>query len=175
MHIRGDPGAPVVLEEFGDFECLPCSLLWPVLEKLESDYGKQLVVVFREHPLDQHRFAIDAARAAEAAGVQGKFWEMHDALYRNRADWIPATYVGPYLSDYATELKLDLDRFKTDMEGAAVTKRMEADQDRGDSLGIDRTPVVFLNGQRIAPTEQNEKGLRAAIDKLLGLQPPPAK
>jgi len=175
MHIRGDSGAPVVLEEFGDFQCLPCSLLWPILGKLENDYGKQLVVVFREHPLDQHRFALDAARAAEAAGFQGKFWEMHDVLYRSRADWIPATYVGPYLNDYATELKLDLDRFKADLESAAVMKRIEADQDRGESLGIDRTPVVFLNGQRLPPTEYTEKGLHTAIDKVLGVQPQPLK
>ena len=175
MHVRGDPGAPVVLEEFGDFECLPCSLMWPILEKLENDYGKQLVVVFREHPLKMHRFALDAARAAEAAGLQGKFWEMHDALYRNRATWVPATYVRPNLNDYANELKLDLDRFKTDMDGVEVTKRIEADQDRGESLGIDRTPVIFLNGQRVLPADHNEKGMRAAIDKLLGLQPQPPK
>jgi hypothetical protein len=175
MHIRGDPGAPAVLEEFGDFECLPCSLLWPVLTKLESDYGKQLVVVFREHPLKIHRFALDAARAAEAAGLQGKFWEMHDALYRNRATWVPATYIRPNLNDYAAELKLDLERFKTDMDGPEVAKRIEADQDRGESLGIDRTPVVFLNGQKLAPAEHTEKGLRAALDKLLGVQPQPSQ
>src|SRR5205807_7572805 len=81
MHIRGDASAPAVLEEFGDFECLPCSLMWPLLEKLEHDYNKRLVVVFREHPLKMHRFALDAARAAEAAGLQDKFWEMHDILH----------------------------------------------------------------------------------------------
>ena len=175
MHVRGDPGAPVVIEEFGDFECLPCSLMWPILEKLENDYGKQLAVVFREHPLKMHHFAMDAARAAEAAGLQGKFWEMHDSLYRNRGIWVPATYVRPNLNDYASDLKLDVDRFKTDMDGPEVTKRIEADQDRGESLGIDRTPVLFLNGQRVAPTDHTDKALRAAIDKALGLQPQPPK
>ena len=172
MHLRGDASAPAVLEEFGDFECLPCSIVWSILTKLEADYGKQLVVVFREHPLKMHHFALDAARAGEAAGLQGKFWEMHDTLYRNRATWVPATYLRPYMNDYATELKLDLDRFKTDMDGPEVAKRIEADQDRGESLGIDRTPVVFLNGQKIAPAEYTEKGLRAAIDKVL-VQPQP--
>jgi len=173
MHIRGDPSAPAVLEEFGDFECLPCSSVWPVLTKLESDYGKQLVVVFREHPLKMHHFALDAARAAEAAGLQGKFWEMHDTLYRNRGTWVPAPYVRPNLNDYASELNLDLDRFKTDMDGPEVAKRIEADQDRGESLGIDRTPVLFLNGQKLAPAEYNDKGLHAEIDKVLGVQPQP--
>jgi len=175
MHIRGEPGAPVVIEEFGDFQCLPCSLMWPILEKLENDYGRQLVVVFREHPLQMHKFAMDAARAAEAAGLQGKFWEMHDTLYRNRATWVPSAYIRPYLNDYATELKLDLDRFKTDMDGPEVAKRIEADQDRGESLGIDRTPAIFINGQRIAAPDHTDKGMRAAIDKILGVQPQPSK
>jgi protein-disulfide isomerase len=171
VHLRGDPHAPVVLEEFGDFECLPCSLISPVLEKLEHDYGNQLALVFREHPLKMHRYALDAARAAEAAGLQGRFWEMHDSLYRNRATWVPADYVRPYLNDYATELRLDVDRFKTDMDGEEVAKRIAADQDRGESLGIDRTPVLFVNGQKIPVTERNEKGLRDAIDKALTAGP----
>lgn len=171
QHIRGNPAAPVVLEEFGDFECLPCSIVWPVLEKLENDYGNRLVVVFRQHPLKKHRYALDAARAAEAAGLQGKFWEMHDTLYRNRATWVPADYVGPHLNSYATELGLDLERFKTDMDGEAVAKRIAADQDRGESLNVDRTPVLFINGEQIAPTARDEKGLRAAIDKALGSRP----
>jgi protein-disulfide isomerase len=167
MHLRGDPAAPVVLEEFGDFECLPCSLLWPVLEKLERDYEKRLVVVFREHPLKIHRYGRDAARAAEAAGLQGKFWEMHDTLYQNRATWVPAAYIRPYVNDYAAELHLDVDRFKADMDGEEVGKRLAADWDRGESLGIDRTPVVFVNGRKLSLTEREEPGLRAAIDKAL--------
>ena len=171
LHIRGDPGAPVVLEEFGDFECLPCSILWPVLEKLENDYGNRLVVVFRQHPLKKHRYGLEAARAAEAAGLQGKFWEMHDTLYRNRATWVPADYVGPHLNSYATELGLDLERFKADMDGETVAKRIAADQDRGESLNVDRTPVLFINGQQIASTARDEKSLREAIEKALGSRP----
>jgi protein-disulfide isomerase len=171
LHIRGDPAAPVVLEEFGDFECLPCSILWPVLEKLENDYGNRLVVVFRQHPLQKHRYALDAARGAEAAGLQGKFWEMHDTLYRNRGTWVPADYIRPYLNSYATELGLDLDRFQADMDGEQVATRIAADQDRGDSLNIDRTPVLFINGEHIASTARDEKSLRAVIDKALGSRP----
>jgi protein-disulfide isomerase len=171
MHLRGTPAAPVVLEEFGDFECLPCSSTWSVLEKLEHDYGSQLAVVFREHPLKIHRYALDAARAAEAAGLQGRFWEMHDVLYRNRASWVPADYVRPYLNDYATELRLDVDRFKNDMDGQEVAQRIAADQDRGESLAIDRTPVLFVNGQSVPGTERNEKGLRDTIDKALAAKP----
>jgi protein-disulfide isomerase len=172
-HFRGDATAPVVLEEFGDFQCPPCALLWPTLEKLEHDYEKRLVVVFREHPLKNHRYARDAAWAAEAAGLQGKFWEMHDALYRNRAVWTVADYVGPYLTQYATELGLDLEHFKTDMTGDEVAKRIATDLDRGDSLGVDRTPFVFVNGEKIPASDFNDKGLRAAIDKALDGRPQP--
>ena len=171
MHLRGNPDAPVVLEEFGDFECRPCSLVWPVLMELETNYDKRLVVVFREHPLKMHHFALDAARAAEAAGLQGKFWEMHDTLYRNRADWIPAPYVTPFLKKYAAELGLDVGRFEADLDGEEVAKRIAADQDRGESLGIDRTPVIFVNGEKIPPIEHKEEGLRAAIEKALAAKP----
>jgi protein-disulfide isomerase len=146
-HLRGNPNAPVVLEEFGDFECFPCSSLWPILEKLEQDFGNQLAVVFREHPLKIHRYALDAARAAEAAGLQGRFWEMHDMLYRNRANWVPADYVRPYLDDYAMKLRLEVDRFKNDMDGQQVSQRITADQDRGESLSIDRTPILFVTAR----------------------------
>jgi len=172
MHVRGDPGAPVVLEEFGDFECLPCSRLFPALQKLEQEYDKRLVVVFREHPLKMHHYALDAARAAEAAGLQGKFWEMHDLLYQKRATWIPAAYVRPYLNEYATQLQLDVDRFKQDMDGKAVADRIVADQERGDSLGIDRTPVVFVNGVKVPVPDLNENGLRGMIDKALAAKAP---
>jgi protein-disulfide isomerase len=167
-HIRGEANAPAQLEEFGDFECLPCSKLFPILETLERDYGRRFAVLFREHPLKKHRYGMDAARAAEAAGLQGRFWEMHDILYRNRATWVPAQYIGPYLNEYAAAIGLDVDRFKADMDGDEVSKRIAADQDRGDSLGIDRTPVIFLNGEQLPVTAHNEKALREAIDKALG-------
>ena len=114
-----------------------------------------------------HRYARDAARAAEAAGLQNRFWEMHDTLYRNRATWVRADYVRPYLNDYAAELKLDVERFKTDIDGEQVQQRLAADEDRGASLDIDRTPVLFINGEKVPRTDFNEPALRAAIDKAL--------
>src|SRR5437870_13115253 len=80
-HARGAADAPVTLEEFGDFECRPCGNLSPILEKIEQDYGSRLRVIFRQCPLAMHKHALDAARASEAAGRQGRFWEMHDLLY----------------------------------------------------------------------------------------------
>ena len=167
-HMRGPVNAPVALEEFGDFECLPCFILWPAMKNIEKDYGKNLSVTFRQHPLAQHRHALEAARAAEAAGLQGRFWEMHDLLYLKRAEWIREDNVRAFFKTCASELGLDLERFTKDMDGEKVAKRIAADDDRGASLGIDRTPVVFINGKRIEFSPQPEDGLRAEIDAALG-------
>lgn len=167
LHFRGEANAPVVLEEFGDFECLPCSKVFAILETMEHEYEKRLVVVFREHPLPMHRYALDAARAAEAAALQGRFWEMHDTLYRNRGTWTRAAYVRPYLNDYARDLQLDVDRFKEDIDSATVARRILADQERGDSLSVDRTPIIYVNGEKVIPTDLTENGIRAMIEKAL--------
>jgi protein-disulfide isomerase len=167
-HTRGPATALVSLEEFGDFECMPCYILFPVLKNLENDYADNVSFTFREHPLmAQHRNALEAARAAEAAGLQGQFWQMHEKLYLNRAVWVPALDVRGYLTTYATYLGLDVARFKKDMDGEEVARRIKADQARGASLGVDRTPVVFINGQKIAFGASPDADMRAAIDKAL--------
>src|SRR5438045_102500 len=140
-HIRGDPKAPVTLEEFGDFECVPCFILWPALRNLEKDYGERLAVIFRNNPMPQHTHALDGARAAEAAGLQGKFWEMHDLLYLQRAKWTRAADPKTEFSEFARRLQLDVERFNKDMAGDEVARRVTADRERSAALGLDRTPV----------------------------------
>jgi protein-disulfide isomerase len=169
-HMHGPFKAPVALEEFGDFECVPCSLFYPILKKAKADYGDTVSVTFREFPLDQHTHAIDGARAAEAAGLQGKFWEMHDALYENRPDWLQANNTRAALASLAEKIGLDVDRFKTDLDTVEVTKRIQADRERVDSLGLDRTPTVFVNGDRITAVPITSEVLHAAIDGAVGKQ-----
>ena len=163
-HIRGSTTARVTLEEFGDFECPPCGLLSPVLEQLEKEYGERLRVIFRELPLPIHKHALDAARAAEAAGLQGRFWEMHDLLYHNRYIWPASSDPRDIFNTYAETLKLDLERFKKDFEGEQVTARIKADKERATSLGVDRTPVLFINDHQLPVTAFNPPGLHEAID-----------
>ena len=168
-HIRGGANARVTIEEFGDFQCLPCAELFPTLAKVEEDYGERLRVVFRHKPLHKHEHAVLAACAAEAAGLQGRFWEMHDLLFQNSLRWTKGVdTVGPDASpsrrlqskvlaldaevrdvfvSYAEMLKLDVERFKTDMDSDEVKARVESDRARGDTLGIDRTPTLYLNGR----------------------------
>jgi len=162
-HVRGDPKAPVTLEEFGDFECMPCFILWPALRNLEQDFGDRLAVIFRQNPMPQHSRALDGARAAEAAGLQGRFWEMHDLLYLQRAKWTRATDPRSEFSEFARRLQLDVDRFNKDIVGDEVARRVMADRERSAALGLDRTPVVFINGQRAQLQGDVEKGLRDDI------------
>lgn len=169
-HVRGAAGAPVTLEEFGDFQCGPCGDLSSTLEKIEDDYGGRLRVVFRQFPLAMHLHALEAARASEAAGLQGRFWEMHDLLYHERFIWPRAPDVGTAFSDYAKTLGLDIERFKKDMNGEQVKARILADQRRARALGVDRTPIIFINNRQVPATSLTPPGLHAAIDAALNPQ-----
>ena len=110
-----------------------------------------------------HNHAAEAARAAEAAGLQGRFWEMHDLLYQNQLAWSKEADVKPLFLKYASEFGLDLGRFEKDYDGAEVRARVTADQARGASLGVTSTPTLFINGQPLPPASLNENGLRTAI------------
>src|SRR5437016_3269650 len=167
LHVRGDPGAPVTLEEFGDFQCPSCATVTDVIGKLEQDYGRRLRVVFRHYPLAMHSHAIEAALAAEAAGLQGRFWEMHDVLYREQETWSKAPNVRELFESYAGTIGLDVDKFKKDMDGEQVKARVEADRQRGQSLGIQITPTLFINNQPLDPKDKNPEGIRAEINAAL--------
>jgi protein-disulfide isomerase len=166
-HIRGDPNAPVTLEEFGDFECLPCFMLWPALRNLEHDFGQKLAVIFRHNPLPQHHFAPSAALASEAAGLQSQFWEMHDMLYLQRSEWVRSADPRGGFGTFAQRLGLDVKRFDKDMGGAEAATRLAADRERAAALGLDRTPAVFINGRRVELQSDVEKGLREDIEAAL--------
>jgi protein-disulfide isomerase len=166
---KGRDGAPVTIEEFGDYQCPPCGALYPELEKIMADYGDRVRLVFRHYPLVRiHPNALAAAHAAEAAGLQGKFWEMHDQLYRGQKSWERAGDVRGAFAAYARSLGLDAERFSRDMSGEAVDTRVTADLERARSLGVDSTPVIFVNGRQLPFSSQTGKDLRAAIDQALG-------
>ncbi|HEY2801558.1 MAG TPA: thioredoxin domain-containing protein [Chthoniobacterales bacterium] len=169
-HVRGSHAAPAALEEFGDFECLPCFVLWPALRNLETEFGHRLSVTFRECPLPQHSAALSAARAAEAAGLQGQFWEMHDMLYLSRSQWVHGGDIQGVFDRFAARLRLNIARFDKDMDGKEVARRIAADHARAVSLGIDRTPVVFLNGQRLQIRNPVAEDLRKDINAVLAKQ-----
>jgi protein-disulfide isomerase len=166
-HIRGNPDAPVTLEEFGDFQCPPCGQFAGFAEELLREYDSRLRVVFRNFPLPGHEHAREAALAAEAAGFQGKFWEMHDTLYREQETWSKAPNVRELFESYAGTIGLDVDQFKKDMDGDKARDRVDSDHTLADSLGIKMTPTLFINNRPVEPKDKNPEGVRAAINAAL--------
>jgi protein-disulfide isomerase len=164
MHVLGRLSAAVTIEEFGDFECPPCGMLSEPINQLERDYQSRLCVIFRHFPLSGHRHASEAALAAEAAGMQGRFWQMHDVLYREQATWSNAADVRALFSSYAGMLGLNVDRFKKDMESDEAKGRVAADQQQGIRLGVTITPTIFLNNRSLPAGSTDTAGLRAAVE-----------
>lgn len=171
-HFRGAARAPVVLEEFGDLQCPPCAMLAVLLKKLEEENRSRLRVVFRHFPLAMHKHAVEAARAAEAAGAQGHFWEMTDLLYEHQPEWSKEENVTAIFEGYAQKLGLDLARYKADLEDNKLLGRIGLDNQRGISMGVTSTPTLFINNQRIPQQYMTEPAIREAIDNVANGKPP---
>jgi protein-disulfide isomerase len=167
VHIRGNPDAPVTLEEFGDFQCPPCGQFAGFVKELLKEYDSRLRVIFRNFPLSAHEHAREAALAAEAAGFQGKFWEMYDTLYREQAMWSNASNARGLFESYAGMIGLDVDKFKKDMDGDKAKERVDSDQALAASLGIKVTPTVFINNRPLDSKDKNPEGIRAEINAAL--------
>ena len=166
VHIRGNPAAAVTLEEFGDFECPSCANLATFLDQVVKEYHPRARLIFRNFPLSMHQYARDAAQAAEAAGLQGRYWEMHDVLYREQPVWTSSGNNARRLFiSYAETLGLDLDRFQKDMQSDKVRERIEADQARAKSLGVKTAPSLFVDRREMGPNDRNPKGVRRLVDE----------
>jgi protein-disulfide isomerase len=166
-HVRGNPEAQVTLEEFADFQCPPCGEFAPFAEELLREYDSRLRIVFRNFPLPAHEHAREAAMAAEAAGFQGKFWEMHDTLYREQSAWSKAPNARELFESYAGRLGLDMGRFKKDMDSDKARERIDSDHGLANSLGVKVTPTLFINNRPVEQQERNPEGLRGAINAAL--------
>lgn len=172
-HVLGTATAGVTLEEFGDFECPPCGVLHPILKRLEGEFGTRVRIIFREFPLvPTHAHALAAARAAEAAALQGKFWEMHDMIYENQPGWHEAFDVRPIFEGYATKIGLNLEQFKRDINNPIVEQRIFLDGKRAHSLGVTGTPTVFLNGREVPFESLAPEKLRSLINNELAAPHP---
>ncbi|HYO09283.1 MAG TPA: thioredoxin domain-containing protein [Tepidisphaeraceae bacterium] len=143
-HAQGPPDAPVTLVEYGDYECPYCGRAHPLVQELRRRLGDRLRFVFRNFPLNTiHQHAGVAAQAAEAAGVQGKFWEMHDLLYDHQSDLADAD-----LQSYALKLELEPYQFSADLSSERFAKRVREDFRGGVRSGVNGTPTFFINGTR---------------------------
>ena len=143
-HVRGHADAPVTLVEYGDFQCPYCGAAYPMIKELERRAGKMLRVVFRNFPLSTiHPNAEGAAEAAEAAGAQGKFWEMHDALFEHQQQLGASALAG-----YAELAGLDVERFRSELDSGAWRGRVRENFRSGVMSGVNGTPTFFINGRR---------------------------
>jgi protein-disulfide isomerase len=162
---KGAPNATVTLEEFADFECPSCGMFEPTMREIKTVYGNRVRVIFRQYPLQMHQHAYDAARAAEAAGLQGKFWEMHDMLYDKQKSWSKEMPdARKEFEGYAKALNLNVDKFNNDLTGETANNRVAADKKRGDFIGIRATPSLFLNGRLLTVEEMQIAKLRELIE-----------
>ena len=164
-HFKGSQNAPVVIEEFSDFQCPTCGAMHPVFNDITATYGSRVKFVFRHFPLSQlHPNAYDAAVASEAAGLQGKFWEMQNLIFQNQQRWSPAPNARALFESYAGTLGLDVEKFKTDMSGLAAKGRVEADMQRGRSLNVNSTPTILINNKLVPVEMMTGVGFKEIIE-----------
>jgi protein-disulfide isomerase len=143
-HMVGPPDAPAALVEYGDYQCPHCGMAHPVVKTILRHLGRNVCFAFRHFPLAEiHPYALPAAEAAEAAGAQGKFWEMHDLLYENQR-----ALEDRDLLRYAEALDLDLTRFVTELAEHTWEPRVREDFMTGVRSGVNGTPTFFVNGVR---------------------------
>jgi len=143
-HVRGPAGAPVTLVEYGDFECPYCGAAHAIVKQIQELLGESLRFVFRHFPLAQmHPHAERAAEASEAAGAQGRFWEMHDLLYEHQQ-----TLDDSHLVRFAETLELDVVRFTRELREGIYRERVREDFMSGVRSGVNGTPTFFINGVR---------------------------
>lgn len=166
-YIDGNQDAAVVLYEYGDFQCPACATFYPLVKQVKEEYDDdQLAFVFRHFPLSSHPNAVPASKAVEAAGKQGKFYEMHDLVYERQTDWSPKSNAESIFVDYAEELNLDVDQFQSDMDSAEIAERIEYTLETGEVAGVNATPTFFINGEQIqSPT--SVEAFKRVIDEYL--------
>ena len=163
-HVAGPDDAPVTLVEYGDYECPYCGMAYPIVKSIQRQLGSSLRFVFRNFPLaEAHPHARHAAQVAEAAGAQGKFWEMHDTIFEHQDALEDSDLIG-----YAKSLGLDAERIARELEEETYAKRVRDDFRNGMRSGVNGTPTFFINGLRYDGSWMNDKkfveALRAAAE-----------
>jgi len=150
-HTKGSATPSATLVEYGDFQCPACAVFAPSVKALSEEFSNDLQVVYRHFPLTNiHNNATNSAKAAEAAGKQDKFWEMHDLLYANQKVWEGGSGSVDVFADLASQIEgLDVERFKTDFDSQETSDKVDADVKSGNLLVVNATPTFFLNGRKM--------------------------
>lgn len=168
INMMGPANAAVTVEEFADFQCPSCAVAHPVLKEMQSAYaGKNVRFIFRHFPLPGHDKSYEAAAAVEAAGMQGKFWQMMDQLMTNQQAWSSAPNYRQLWEGYAEKIGVDVPRFQAEAAGLAAKGRVDEDLKRARGMGVGSTPSVYVNGRLLAMAEINPTNMRQIIDAAL--------
>jgi protein-disulfide isomerase len=166
-HTFGSGSTGVNVTEYGDFQCPACATYYPIFAQLKEQYKDRVTFQFRHFPLiSSHQNAMAASRAAEAASLQDKFWEMHNLLYERQDAWESSNNAAGIFEGYATELGLDLAKFKTDVSSNSTNASIQADFKAGQDLGVSGTPSFAINGKLIDSPNSFE-AFKEAIDNAI--------
>ncbi len=158
----------VTFVEFGDFQCPACGSYYPLVKAVKEKYGDQITFQFKHFPIVSiHPNAMSAHRAAEAAGMQGKFFEMHDMLYERQQAWTSGTGVSSIFEGYAAELGLDMEKYKQDVVSSVIQGIINADIKEGQALPVSATPTFVIDGKKIENSPRDVDGFSALIDEAL--------
>lgn len=163
---KGQSGVTVV--EFGDFQCPACGKFYPIVNQVKENYEDKITFQFRHYPLvNIHPNAMAAHRAAEAAGKQGKFWEMHDFLYERQASWQSSTNPSKVFEDYAAELGINVDKFKEDAASQTVSDIINNDVKAAQEIGATGTPTFVIDGKKLDQLPNSYEEFSKLIDEAI--------
>lgn len=172
--IYGDKTSKVILIEYGDFQCPGCAGAFPGLKTIKEEYKDRIAFIFRNFPLTTiHPNALAAATVAEAAGLQGKFWEMHDKLYENQTAWgsIDSSKRNDVFVGYAEDLGLDTEKFSSELSDPRIAEKISRDRALGNKVEVSSTPTLFIGNEKLSNDvvtdliQSEGKKLRALLDK----------
>lgn len=149
--VKGNRNSKVVLIEYSDFQCPACGAYYPLVKRVVQEFGDKIAFVYRYFPLEQHLNGKPAAYAAEAAGRQGKFWEMHDKIFESQSAWSESLNASDTFLKFAGELSLNVDQYKSDVNANEVKEKVEQNYQSGVRSFVNATPTFFLDGRQIQP------------------------
>lgn len=173
-HVIGKGTAKVTLVEYGDYQCPFCGQYYPILKQVQAQYNDQIYFQFRNFPLvNAHPNAFAAARAAEAAALQDKFWEMHDALYETQQQWSSQSNAIPIFEQLAKQIGLNLTKYQADFASSKVNDLINADAAEGTKLNVTGTPAFFLDGKKIE-VSQSVDSFKKVLDAAIAKKAPPS-
>lgn len=162
-YLAASSSAKITLVEFGDYQCPACIEYHPLVKQLLTDYAGQINYVFRNFPLSQHANAPMSAYAAESAGLQEKYWQMHDKLYESTGEWVALGGPKSVFIGYAGSLGLDVAKFTSDMDSSTVKSKVQSDMNDGKVINLSETPTFYLDGVKIKGLTGSYAGLKNVI------------